>query len=265
MINLTPTKIEPCVRICNFFDVDPESSSGWRILADYELIFVLKGHFRYTTDERTWYLGDSEMLCIPPRVKHYFAHIRGETTISCIHFDLIRNSSGVSSNYFPDPKPKTVTKITEPEFLKALFVEMNSTFNRFSPNKDYLLSNMFKTIWLKLSEYWQAQGTPEISLKVEQMMDYLRKRVFSKAPRHELGQKFGYTPEYVNYLFKKELGITPTQFVNREKVLVAFDLLKNEGLSVREVSERLGFCDQYHFSKLFKKVIGLNPSYFKRK
>lgn len=259
------SNIEPVVRICTYIDIKEGIVWGWRKIPDYELVFIIKGRFEYRTRDKTYDLCRNDVLCILPLEEHKLSHIKGPALIGCVHFDLVGSDKSGTCSYVPSPKPKTVTRIKNPQLFHQLIKECYETFNKFHKHKTALLNSLVKTIWLKLSEYWDLQVNPEMSSNVERMTDYLRENLFNDVSRNDLAKEFEYSPEHINYVFKKELGITPTQFINREKILIAIDLMQKERLSIRDVSDRLGFCDQYHFSKLFKKVIGLSPSFFKHK
>ncbi len=259
------SNIEPVVRICTYIDVKEGNVWGWRKIPDYELIFIIKGRFEYLTRDKKYALSKNDVLCIAPLEEHKLIHLKGQALIGCVHFDLVRADESGTSNYVPSPRPETVTRIKNAELFSQLFKECYETFNKFHDHKAALLNSLVKAIWLKLSEDWGQQSSSELSQIVEGMTDYLRKNLFNDVSRNDLAREFGYSPEHINYIFKKELGITPTQFVNREKILMALNLMQTENLSIREASDRLGFCDQYHFSKSFKRVVGLSPSFFKRK
>jgi AraC-like DNA-binding protein len=87
-----------------------------------------------------------------------------------------------------------------------------------------------------------------------------------KSPtRHDLAKKFSISPEHVNALFKKELGLSPAKFLKRIKIYKACRLLREDGLSIKETADRMGFYDEFHFSKAFKQIIGASPSKFRGK
>jgi len=92
------------------------------------------------------------------------------------------------------------------------------------------------------------------------MVEWLRARLAEPVSRRDLAGAFFLTPEHVNALFRKELGISPTQFLHRERVLLAHRLMQSEGLSAKEAAARAGFCDQFYFSKVFRKMMGVPPS-----
>jgi transcriptional regulator GlxA family with amidase domain len=95
---------------------------------------------------------------------------------------------------------------------------------------------------------------------MQEMVGWLRQHLTEPVSRRDLAARLYVTPEHINAMFKKELGISPTQFVHRERVLLANRLMLTEGLSVKEAAARTGFCDQFYFSKVFKKVMGVPPS-----
>ena len=66
--------------------------------------------------------------------------------------------------------------------------------------------------------------------------------------------------------FKLMLGITIHQYMLKFKIEEAIAYFKNyPAMSVKEISYNLGFYDEYHFSKQFKKVTKLSPSEYKKR
>ena len=80
--------------------------------------------------------------------------------------------------------------------------------------------------------------------RVGEMMRFLRARLDQNVGRRDIAEAFNLTPEHVNYLFKQELGLTPTRFLNRERVLKATRLLQEGGLSVKEAAHLPQKCRQ---------------------
>ncbi|MBE6374750.1 MAG: helix-turn-helix transcriptional regulator, partial [Lentisphaerae bacterium] len=65
-------------------------------------------------------------------------------------------------------------------------------------------------------------------------------------------------------LFRKHLGITPSAYRERLRFGQACRLLHTTDLSVKEISERLGYCDQLYFSAAFRKRAGCPPTVYRR-
>ena len=72
------------------------------------------------------------------------------------------------------------------------------------------------------------------------------------------------TPHHLATLFTRETGLSPHQYVLRVRIERAKIHLKDDGLSIAEVSRLIGFRTQEHFTKVFRRVVGLTPSEFRK-
>ena len=64
--------------------------------------------------------------------------------------------------------------------------------------------------------------------------------------------------------FKRSTGLAPKEYFLLLKINRAKELLMNPTLSVKEISQQLGFSDQYYFSRLFKHRTGTSPLHYRR-
>lgn len=69
---------------------------------------------------------------------------------------------------------------------------------------------------------------------------------------------------YLYRLFKEETGLSIIDYINSRKISRAETLLMNEGISIKDVAEAVGFSDQMYFSRVFKKFKGMSPSEFRK-
>jgi len=65
--------------------------------------------------------------------------------------------------------------------------------------------------------------------------------------------------------FKVRTGLSPLAFAHRSKAEAASFLLAGTSLSLGQVAERLGFCDEFHLSRVFRKWRGEPPGSWRRK
>ena len=265
-ITLLPQDAQPCVRLANYFSLRAGCMSSWadRVIEDIELILVVDGRFEFFNNSGDRYvLRAGHVLLIWPMEFHTFRRQPGSEngTISCIHCEMTSGKRFALKEYSLDPMPPRVTDVTGNRELHDHFKQAAKVFEGYGRLRDSLLSTLVRSIWLMLAQYWLGSRQASVfSERMEQMLAFLRERLCQRVTRCDLAEEFAVTPEHVNYLFKKELGLTPTQFVHRERILQAYRLLHEGSMSVKEAAREVGFSDPFHFSRVFKRVLGIPPS-----
>ena len=79
----------------------------------------------------------------------------------------------------------------------------------------------------------------------------------------ELSNRFDISSSYMDALFREATGKSPMQYLNHIRINKAKELLK-ENFTVSHVAQLTGFSDIYYFSRYFKKMTGVAPSYYAR-
>lgn len=79
-----------------------------------------------------------------------------------------------------------------------------------------------------------------------------------------ISEKLKYDYTYLSNIFSKMKGMTIQQFIIMNKVERIKDLLKNEELSLTEISYKLNYSSVAHLSNQFKKVTGISPSEYRQ-
>lgn len=71
-------------------------------------------------------------------------------------------------------------------------------------------------------------------------------------------------PSYLSSLFKKETGVTLTDYVNQKRVSQAILLLNSTAMQVQTIAQLCGIGDVNYFSKIFKKIVGKTPVEYRK-
>jgi AraC family transcriptional regulator len=64
--------------------------------------------------------------------------------------------------------------------------------------------------------------------------------------------------------FRQTFGRTPLAYIMQQRMLRAQELMLNSRRSIAEISLDCGMCDQPHFTRVFRRVVGLNPRAWRR-
>lgn len=70
----------------------------------------------------------------------------------------------------------------------------------------------------------------------------------------------GINTSYLGQIFKKAIGESFTNYVNRFRIERAKELLAQSNLKVYEIAEKVGFTDYHYFLRIFKKIAGIVPT-----
>lgn len=100
--------------------------------------------------------------------------------------------------------------------------------------------------------------------KLQQIVDYIDADLDRDLSLKELAKSVQMSPHYFSRLFKKTTGITPHQYVIRCRVDRAKNLLKQGKLSIAEIATEVGFVDQSHLHRHFKRLVGVTPKTYLR-
>ena len=73
----------------------------------------------------------------------------------------------------------------------------------------------------------------------------------------------GVSPAYLSALFKKVYGQSISDTIAAQRTEAACQYLKSSNMSLKEISIRCGYANQYYFSNSFKKKIGMSPSAYR--
>ena len=76
-------------------------------------------------------------------------------------------------------------------------------------------------------------------------------------------QKIGINASYLSALFKKETGVTLTDYVSRRRVEYAIFLLNSTDMQIQTIAQHCGMPDVNYFTRTFKKHTGKTPSQYR--
>jgi AraC-like DNA-binding protein len=65
-------------------------------------------------------------------------------------------------------------------------------------------------------------------------------------------------------LFQQHFGLSPRRWLMNERIILSQRLLSEGRLTVAEAADTCGFCDVYHFTRVFRRAVGMGPAAWRR-
>lgn len=90
-------------------------------------------------------------------------------------------------------------------------------------------------------------------------LDFIKENYQYNISIEDIANHCNLNRNYFTRLFKDELEITPSQFLIRYRLNIAADLLKNSDWSISDISNHIGYANQFNFSSAFKKHYQVSP------
>lgn len=134
-------------------------------------------------------------------------------------------------------------------------------------NGQLYLDSLLTTISLHIARHYcthkahkiQKVGLPNSSLK--RVLDYIGTHLERNLTLAELAAIAQFSPNYFAIQFKQSTGFAPHQYVLHQRIKKAKTLLVN-GYEIAEVANQVGFAHQSHFTRHFKRLVGVTPKQF---
>jgi AraC-like DNA-binding protein len=79
-----------------------------------------------------------------------------------------------------------------------------------------------------------------------------------------LAKRLGVSRVYLGRVFRERLGITPSAYLQKQRLRRACELLQLPETKVSQVAQRLGFDTPSHFARAFRRACGLTPGEYQR-
>lgn len=99
--------------------------------------------------------------------------------------------------------------------------------------------------------------------RLQRVLSHVGENIGKDLTVAELAQVVGMSQYYFSKLFKMSTGTTPHQYVMRQRVERAQELLRERQLTLVEIATNVGFETQSHFTSVFRRLVGITPKRFR--
>ena len=102
-----------------------------------------------------------------------------------------------------------------------------------------------------------------MNVKIQAAIEIIQNGISDKLDIAMLARQINMSASRLRHVFKKETGLSPSQYIKLRRMQEAEHLLLTTFLSVKEISHRAGFTNESYFSREFRRTHGLPPGKYR--
>jgi len=272
-----------------------------RTSAEYILIIVLHGDLYIKENNIPYELHPGDILLIEPGKQHigykestcdyYYIHISEEmflpfdcSEIESIESLLLQNQQlyyqydPYSYEFYEHAKifiPKDMS-ITNHHKLSSITDKIDETIHAYERHDLFykmlcsskfieimsILSSCFSDYLFQFSD--EFEGATSHNKVLQNLLDYLHESYSTKISGSTVALSLNMNFDYLNRLFKKQTGMTIFEYLQSIRINKAKELLLSDTMKCYEIAAATGFTNEYHFSRVFKNIVGVSPLKYKK-
>lgn len=220
--------------------------------------------------------GESVVLPPDELMRIDFPDATLERPTQCLALALEEETIGQVVDYLNEAQPR-VDEHGEWRFTDANFHFMNDVavnqiiarliwlFTENHPSKDVFADFMLKELIIRLMQTEARHLLLENAESLHQksrlayVIKFIREHLHDSLNIDLLSKQACMSQTHFFRCFKNELGLSPIDFINAERIRLAKTLLRNPAKSIYDVSYACGFNNVSYFNKVFKRATHLTP------
>lgn len=209
-------------------------------------------------------LHPNTYFIIPKNTPHrYNSDVNNPWSIYWVHFsgDI---SEKIYERFLQNNQP-IVLPVPYDENRIKLFEQIYSILEHSINEKEIEILN-FNLLHFVSSLIYYKEANPAIynTDSISNSILFMKKNINEKFGIEELSGQQNLSISHYSRTFKRKTGSSPINYFNQLKVQKSCQYLYFTDRSIKEICTELGFEDQYYFSRLFRNIIGISPSNYKK-
>lgn len=170
-----------------------------------------------------------------------------------------RNSLIISNTLFRKAAEKGGVN---PVYLDALSTQIAKHVETIS-NDHELDRFMFEMLrkYCMLVKNYSLRGYSPI---IQKVVNHINLNLTEELSLKCLSEDYSVNASYLSTLFKREMKVTLTDYINQQRIRKAITLLNSTNMPIQDIASKCGIYDVNYFRKLFKKITGMTPTEYAR-
>ncbi len=234
--------------------------------SSFEVHFILEGKVDYEISDKIVTVEEGQILLILPRVRHKILNISNNVVKSSLMISfgdastktIFKRLSGHS--YYTSNISDEIHEIIRQLSTVDIGNESRGTFSISAKAYNLICSLPFGFFDSKP----ETLDGERQDARLSDAKQYIRDNLSFNITCNQVAQHCYLSVKQLSRIFMKYEGITLMKYIAKAKTEVAEQYLADSDLSLKDISEMLGFCNEYYFNTFFKKNSGLSPGDYRK-
>lgn len=245
---------------------------------DALMLFTSASSICYQENEKPFYIPQGALVYIPKFSKYMWEDmpVTEDNKLEKLLFEFtlnyVKTANGKDNEIILSSFPNEY--ISFGNKIRIISTEYTSLYKKcftklieaFEEQQDSLLSpyveayNFFDILSRKSS----MVSTTSVDLKIiKKGIHYIEENLCPQNNVSEIAKMCGVSVGHFERLFKIYAGVSPTEYINANKVLYIKKLLQDRTLKLSEIAEKLGYCDSGYLCRFFLKKTGMTTKEYR--
>ncbi|MGF6845008.1 AraC-like DNA-binding protein [Chitinophaga sp. W3I9] len=266
-----PFEIE--YRECTECPIDPHKHNF------FELVYIVEGSGMQCVNKNQLPYSPGKLFLVMPQDCHSF-DVQESTKFFFIRFnniylqnqhkDWIQQLEFIFQNHNHMPGCILKNKNDKPlvkALVEALIRELVNQQPYHREMAQQIVNTMImviaRNILLQMPEQPKHPAKQDASMNI---LHYIHENIYTpeKLRAEQIAAHFNISPTYLSEYFKRNNGDSLQQYITQYKLKLVETRLQYSSMRVGEIADELGFTDESHLNRMFKKYKGVNPSAYRK-
>lgn len=235
-----------------------------RVNQNYHLAFIKSGQGHYLYNNLLDPFEPGKIFLIGKGCKHSRILDHSKLPrIALLRFDILDNITNKSIENIMDGQAFSFTS-KHPTLFYELFEKLYTYHAAHTPISDQLCQILLSQIIYELYNELNSTFSTSPDHRINRVVDYININYARKIPLAKLVSLSGLSRNYFLKLFSEYYQTSPRQYQIQLKIKHALQYLSETNLPISEIAEKLGYADQFCFTKQFKNSVGASPSQIRK-
>ena len=227
----------------------------------HELHYFISGAGSFRNGPGTWTITPGSLHLTPPGTEHQIVatDIRRPITYYAVLFDASGDDElyKLLSRLGPDAGPSEIG--TSRRFFFADILERH-----FSAREDLVRAaqHNFIAFLYDLAAGSAARGAVD-NAHVEKALAIMQLSIEKGLSLADICERLQLTREHFVRVFSERMGMPPMKYYSRLKIEAGRAMLSSTNLRIQEIADKLGFANQFNFTRTFKRLANMSPTEYR--